>query len=289
MSLNYKGVSMYGAVMAYNDLTRLDASKLKSYGYNLMRVWVTWERDYAGNPVTGYRVVNSNGTIDATNLQRLKNVISYLRGMGIYVDVTIGAKNTRNGMESFSAQKTGVTNLVTALRGIGGIYCIDLANEYPSAGYTDAQAAELLVAARGADGSRGGYTVSCDGPASSVVTHYKAVIAALGKNWMSYLGMFTPHFNPQDKNLAKNTQTNVRTLISGMSATPLPVYVQEEGYWTHPYTTENEYYLEYSGARMGGAFGYTFHTLAGFDLRTKHFLPQLSATEAKVVPILLTK
>lgn len=283
------GVSMYGGVMAYNDLSRIDDTTLRKYGYSIFRVWATWERDYAGNLVNGYRVVNSNGTIDATNLQRLKNVIARVKAWGGAVDVTIGAKNTRNGMASFSAQKTGVTNLVTALRGIGGIYCIDLANEYIAAGYTDAQAAELLVAARAADGSRGGFTVSADGSASTLVTRYKGLIAALGKNWKSYLGMYAPHFTPQDQNLAKNTAANVTTLKNGMAATPLPIYVQEEGYWNHPYTKAEDYYTESAGCRTGGAVAYTFHTLAGFDLRTKHFLDQLNPTEKTAVNLLTTK
>ena len=283
------GVSMYGGVMAYDDLSRIDDTSLRKYGYSIFRVWATWERDAAGNIISGYRCINADGTLNSTNVTRLKNLIARVKNWGGAVDVTMGAKAGRNGMNSFSAQKTGVTNLVTALRGVGGIYCIDLANEYPSAGYTDAQAAELLVAARAADGSRGGFTVSCDGPASSIVTHYKAVIAALGKNWKNYLGMFAPHFNPQDQNLAKNTEANVRTLKSGMSATPLSVYVQEEGYWNHPYTKVEDYYTESAGCRTGGAVAYTFHTLAGFDLRTKHFLDQLNPTEKTAVNLLTSK
>ena len=283
------GVSMYGAIMAHPTFNNVGDFDLKKYGYSIFRAWATWERDYAGNLVTGYRVVNSDGSLNSGNLQKLKDFIAHIKAWGGAVDVTIGAKNTRNGMSSFSAQKTGVTNLVTALRGIGGIYCIDLANEYPSAGYTDAQAAELLVAARAADGSRGGFTVSCDGPASSIVTHYKAVIAALGKNWKNYLGMFAPHFNPQDQNLAKNTEANVRTLKSGMSGTYLPIYVQEEGYWNHPYTKETDYYTEAIGAKKGGAVAYTLHTLAGFDLRTKSFWSQLKPAEQTAVNLVPTK
>lgn len=283
------GVSMYGGVMAYNGLSRLDDTSLRKYGYSLFRVWATWERDYAGNTVTGYRVINNDGTLNSTNLQRLKDVIARVAAWGGVVDVTMGAKNTKNGMASISAQQTGVTNLVTGLRGVKGIWCIDVANEFPSAGYTDAQVANLLRAARAADSSRGGLTASADGTASAIVSRYKGVISALGANWKSYLQMYTPHFNPQDANLARNTEANVLALKNGMSGKYQGIYVQEEGYWTHPYRSETDYYTEAIGAKRAGAVAYTFHTLAGFDLRTKTFLQQLQPVEKTACNLVPTK
>lgn len=282
------GVSYYGGVGAPTSRYQSDQTYLRKLGFSLFRVWANW-----GWNTLSERVIKNDGTLDATNLNKLKAFIAYTKSWGGSVDVTIGcggALSPNIGFASYNAHKAGVTNLVTALRGISGIYCIDVANEYPSNNLSSAQAAELLKLARAADGSRGGFTVSVDGPATSrVVPKYKEVISALGKNWQSYLGMYAPHFNPQDKNLAKNTEANVKALKSGMASYPLSIYVQEEGYWNHPYTTEQEYYDESRGCRVGGATAYTLHTLAGFDLRTKSFVQQLVPTEAKVLPFVPLK
>lgn len=269
------GISMYGAVMAHDNLARIDDTTLRKYGYSLFRVWATWERDYTGNTVSGYRVLSNSGSVDATNLQRLKNVIARIAAWGGVVDVTIGAKAGQLGMASFNAHKTGVTNLVTALRGIKGIWCLDVANEFIAAGYTDAQVADLLKTARAADAGRGGLTASADGPASTIVTRYKGVVKALGSGWKSYLGMYAPHFGPRTSSSAGATESNVKAVKSGMAANPLDIYAQEEGRWNNPFKTEAEFYTSAAGAKRGGAVAYVLHNAAGYDLRTKTFLSQL--------------
>lgn len=283
------GVSMYGGVMAYNDFNRISDTTLRKYGYSIFRVWTTWDMDKNGNPVSGYRVINTNGSIDATNLTRLKNLIARIVNWGGSVDVTIGARAGLVGMPNFTSHKAGVTNLVTALRGVKGIYCIDVANEFIAAGYTDSQVAQLLQAARAADGSRGGFTASADGAPSTVVARYIGIIKSLGSNWQSYLGMVSPHTAPRDKSQARNTQSNVTAIKNGLAAYNLQVYMQEEGRWNNPYTTEQEYYDSAAGARKAGAAAYILHNSAGYDLRTKSWESQLTATEAKVLPFVPLK
>lgn len=280
------GVSMYGAVMAYNDLNRLYDTSLRKYGHSIFRVWATWERDQVGNTVSGYRCINADGSVNATNITRLKSVIARFASWGGTTDVTMGAKAGQLGMNSFAAQKTGVTNLVTQLRGVNGIWCIDVANEAIAAGYSDAQIAELLKAARAADSSRGGLTVSLDGPASTVASRYLGVVKALGSGWKSYLQMYAPHFGPRNSSLAKSTESNIRTLKSTLAAYPLSVYAQEEGRWGYPYTKEQDYYDSAGGAKRAGAVAYIIHNSAGYDLRTKTFWAQLNPTEQKVVNLL---
>ena len=275
------GISYFNAARASSTIYQGDVNTLSAYKITHYRVWASWDKNGSSS-----RVVKTDGTLDATRTTTLKNFIAYVKSKGGTVDVTLGSGNTTNGFPSFSAHKTGVTNLVTTLRGVAGIWNIDVANEYP-VHYTDAQAAELLQAARAADGSRGGFTASIDGDANSrIVPHYKGLISALGSNRKNYLGLVAPHFGPRTSSLARNTLTNVKNVNSGLSTYKPQVYLQEEGRWNNPNTSAQEYYDSFQGARNGGAVLWILHTAAGYDLTSKSLISQLNSTEKTVLTYL---
>ena len=118
------GISYFSALGASDDVVRKDLTEMKRFGFNWLRVWVTWN-GYNNN----ISAVNGDGSPREPYLTKLKRLVAECNRRGLVVDVTL----SRGGgvpphLASLKDLNHAVETVVTELKPYENWY-LDLANE----------------------------------------------------------------------------------------------------------------------------------------------------------------
>lgn len=286
------GISYYGALGASPDTVRRDLDDLREFGFNWIRVWVTWESD--GENVSA---LDSTGNRRAPYLGRLKSLVAACDQRNMVVDVTLA--RSRPARQSFTsvhlpdlqAHKQAIRTVIGALRPHRNWY-LDLANERDvrdSRYVPIGELKQLRQLARDLDpqllvtASFGGHDLS-DSDIRDVLVGFQ--------------GDFLAIHRPRHAGSPRQTQARTREVLAKLEELQrvCPVHHQEpfrRGYASWEPDAE-DFLTDVRGALNGGAAGWCFHngstrTAAdqkprrSFDLRQQRLIEQLDAEEQKVL------
>ena len=281
------GISYYGGLGASEEFVRQDLDDSQRYGFNWIRVWVTWAA--FENDLTA---INPNdGRPRQPFFDRLKALITECDRRGIAVDVTIGKGDGRppNRLDTQEKHRRVVATLVRELKPLRNWY-LDLSNERNIRDKRHTSFEELKQLredVRQEDSLR-------------LVTASSGT--DIGRDELrEYLGakldFVAPHRGRSPKSPAE-TEQNVRQLLSWMKelGRVVPVHYQEpfrRGYTDWEPKAE-DFVTDALSARAGGAAGWCFHNGSqrrgpdakprrSFDLREKRLFDQLDPEELKAI------
>lgn len=282
------GISYYGALGASEEAIRKDLDELKRYGFNWIRVWVTWAA--FGNDVS---VVDALGRAREPFLEKLKWLMRECDRRGLIVDVTFSRGNGVTGparLQNLEIHRRAVETVVTALKPFRNWY-LDLSNErnIKDRRYTSFEdLKQLLVRVKQLDPSRL-VTASHAGDISDAdLREYLQTVQ---------VDFISPH-RPRNPESPDQSEEKSRAYFAMMRelGRMAPLHYQEPfrrsfGKW-QPHA--EDFLTDLKGAKQGGAAGWCFHngdtraTLDGrprrsFDLRDGRLFEQLDDAERKVL------
>lgn len=284
------GFSYYGALGAPEEFVRRDLDDAQRYGFNWLRVWVTWES--FGRDVSA---VDAAGRPRQLYMDKLKRLVAECDRRGLVVDLTLTRGNspadapTAGRLPNLEAHRRAVQTLLTELKPWRNWY-LDLANERDVRDSRHVPVQEVkalrslvreLDRARLATASFGGHDLDEKDLRGALLTAELDIVA--------------PH---RPRNPASPGQTEAATRRSlelmrklGRAA---PVLYQEpfrRGY-TSWQPRAGDFLADLRGAVAAGAAGWCFHNGAQrgapdeqprrcFDLSARRLFDQLDAEEQR--------
>jgi len=283
------GISYYAALGAPEEFIRKDLDDIQRYGFNWLRVWLTWGA--FGNNISAF---DSKGQPKEPSWSKLKWLAAECDRRGLVLDLTFSRRNSADSegqLPDFAAHRRAVESLVTTLKMHRNWY-LDLANEHDvrDARYVpDNELKTLRELVRDLDFQRlvtasfGGHDLTQDELQQAVLT--------LGFDFIC------PH-RPRHAGSPGETERMTRSSLETMSKAGrvVPIHYQEpfrRGYsaWE---PTAADFLEDLRGAVAGGAAGWCFHNGSqqkapedqprrSFDLHSRRLFEQLDAEEQKVV------
>jgi len=255
---NLLHMSWYGA--AHQDIgpMRDDMDVLEALGYNGGRVWATWGTDDGVDPDVD-SPLNFEGQIVTGPMDKLRQFIGEANTRGWTTEVVL----SHNKLGTEARHKVAIANLATGIGDLPGWF-LDMANEHDNISYPIgglyAQARDAFPAVQ--------LTASLSGSVDSMAGIYNADYDD-GIAW----DLLTPHM-PRTTGWASETEARVGDFVAALdsaSAAAGKVHLNEENGvggtgGTDP-SAASEWTVAGEGARLGGAFGTSFFTIAGFNLK----------------------
>lgn len=278
------GISYYAALGAPDDFVRRDLDDMQRYGFNWLRVWVTW--DMFDHNISA---VDEMGEPREPFFGRLKWLMAECDRRGMVVDVTLS--RGVGGLSDFGAHRRAVQVIVERLKPYRNWY-LDLGNERDVRDARHVPADELkklrtlvrrLDPDRLVTASFGGHDLS-----------EREVRESLMEIGLDFLA---PH-RPRHPSSPAQTESQTKhcLALAEQIGRPAPVHYQEPfrrgyGRWQ---PTAQDFLLDLRGAVTGGAAGWCFHNGAerstpdkqprrSFDLRRRRLFDRLDEEERRVV------
>jgi len=278
------GISYYAGLGAPDGILGDDLERIKSLGFNWVRVWATWaafDRDVSA--------VDADGNARAAGMQALARLLQECDRRGLIVDLTLSRSNGITGpkrLQSLEAHKRAVTTLVKEFKGQRNWY-LDLGNERSIkdarfVSFDDLRTLRQLV--KQLDPDR---LVTASSAGDIPLEDMKAYLVDVGVDFLA------PH-RPRDSKSAKQTEAKTRAYLRGMKdlGKVAPLHYQEpfrRGFGKFDPTLD-DFVLDLEGARKGGAAGWCFHNgderskkngqpRRSFDLRERGLFSQLDPVE----------
>ncbi|MDP3697732.1 MAG: pilin [Candidatus Taylorbacteria bacterium] len=253
-------VSYFDAMDASDATLDSDLSRLRSLGFNGIRIWPTWAISFT-NPSTN-QLMDVNGNLRPGMLNRLINIIQKARNNSLIVDVSFS--RTQIPGLNVSNYRNGIVSTTQGLIPHRNLY-FDIHNEadHPSGGLTPIEARQIRDAVKAADPQR---IVSV-----SLISN--------SNNEPSYVINGGMDFHPTHGGIIGTGNgafiTQEKNVVPG-----LPVHQQEPdrcrsstctGFGGATYTA-NDFFTSAQDAKCAGAAGWNFHTSGGYDLRNNNTL-----------------
>lgn len=279
---NLLNIAWYGA--AHQDIAAMrdDMDALEAKGYNNPRVWATWEWSSGGVNPNVDSPIDFSGNIVTVPMDRLRNFIGEAATRGWTVEVVL----SHNKLGSQTNHNRAVGSLAS---GIGDLdnWFLDLANEHEGISYS------LLAPYNNAREFFPDIqlTASTSGPVGFQADLYNQDLEE-GLAW----DLLTPHL-PRTSDWHTATQQRVEGFIDALTGSAAAlgtrVHLNEEngvgGTGGPPPSNANEWTVAGEGARLGGAFGTGFFTLAGFSFKSNpSLIDQLAGIEVAGIDNLAT-
>jgi hypothetical protein len=286
------GLSYYGALGASEEFVRRDLDDAQRFGFNWLRVWVTWES--SGTDVSA---VDARGQARQPFMDQLKWLVAECDRRGLVVDLTLArgkgtpAAASMGRLPDFESHRRAVETIVNALKQHRNWY-LDLANERDVRDDRYVPPAELknlrelvrqLDPSRLVTASFGGHDLSERDVRDALLT--------------ARLDFLSPH-RPRNSESPAETEPRTRECLALMKQIGRVVPVQYQEPFRRGYTkwepSAADFLTDLRGAVAGGAAGWCFHNGSqsntpnkeprrSFDLRARRLFDQLDAEERKVV------
>jgi hypothetical protein len=281
----YLGVSLFDAI---GHVGPGDLDQLLRHRFNLVRVWAHWRSN---------SIYDENGRVVLHRSTDLIKLADDLHERGIFLDLALFSTSVPFGSD-WGKWYRGAEEVTNLLRGRPGIL-FDLCNEHdhPGARIGHEQLAVMSQRIRSIDGQRRLTVSSCethllDGvrrhPCHDTFTpeglqNLQAELCQVGVDVLS------PHFLRSDA-WAALTGNRIEMLRreARRLGREVPIYLQEEARRGHSglNPSAEEFLLGATQALQHRAWGWVFHTAAGFHLKDVSFFQQLDEVENEVVTTL---
>jgi hypothetical protein len=245
-------MSMFGLMGAPNMAA--DLRTIKSHGFDGFRIWPNLD--------TGPQIFNSDGTVRAAALERLRSILDVARRERLVVDVTFTFEHTP-GLTPARARQ-GIVAVTDALRSYDNLL-FDIQNErnvrdrrYMS----EADVRSILEGIRSADPAR--ITTASNSPADG---------PAYAADFTARVGLDVTAYH-EPRTMEWHTLSTTQEVVLALRSKGRPVYLQEpmstrDSQQLHPSPDRANYFLQAVGhARQAGAAAWCFHTHAGTDYRS---------------------
>lgn len=275
------------------DLTRInnDFAALRGNGFDGVRIFANWQNasgttcSRSFSPyAAGTTLFNANGTINSTMWTKLSQIVDLAHNNGLVIDLTMDKVSGPCSINDSvvgpvpvmcpTEYRTAIGNVTDLLlaKGAGNVF-FDLGNERDlttRATYIDAgeiQAIRNVVKSH--DPNR--YVM-----ASDTETSGPSGAASLASTTPLDVIAYHDPRTPPGTTWYNNTTTVVNDLRNASGASR-PSYLQEpQKYCPGSGLTGANFSTAVQNAKAAGAAAWTFHTEAGFDLKSSSFMSQLN-------------
>lgn len=244
-------ISLFGLMGAPNMAA--DLRTIKSLGFDGFRIWPNLD--------TGPQIFNSDGSVRAGELQRLRAILDQARRERLVVDVTFTFEHTAGLTPSRVRQ--GIVAVTEALRSYDNLL-FDIQNERnveDRRHMLEADVRNILAGIRSVDPAR--ITTASNGP-TEAPERAAGFTARLGLDVTAYHEPRTAEWH---------TLSITQAVVGALRSNGRPAYLQEpmstrDSLRIHPSPDRANYFLQAIGhARDSGAAAWCFHTHAGSDYR----------------------
>lgn len=258
----FVGISAFGEIGCSPDTVwQGDFRAFATDKVSVVRIWFDWDGKKETHP--DMRAVQTNGTLNAGIVDRLKRILTGGAAANIRFDLTSHGVGAVGAFDSPDAWFQGNVALANALKSFTNILFWDVCNEFEGGGLSTVELVTGITAVKSLL-PNAKVSASVSGDTTLISQSYATLIGAGAK-----VDVLMPHFQRDaDGSWASKLPGRISTVRNNLAAVGIvkPIYCQEEAR-KHEDEAWNPVlaFQSCSGAKSAGAVGWTFHTDAGFD------------------------
>ena len=263
-------VSYFDALRASDSTLDSDFAYLKSKGVGGIRIFPNWWNWNNGDRQAATdTLIDENGNLRQSQLDRLKIVLDKAKNKEFIVDVSFAREVAGQEVIDINEYKNGIIEAVGMIKQDGyKDILIDIQNEH-NGGITylsDNDVKDIRDDIK---------QIAPDYPLGASIAYDASTSYAIDAANVVNLDVILYH-DPRTADWYQRTGQVVNELkVSGK-----PVYLEEPERWMPGSSlTSNDFMTAMTQAKSAGAAAWTFHTEAGFDLRSDSLQSQLSSVE----------
>ena len=263
-------VSYFDALRASDSTLDSDFTYLKSKGVDGIRIFPNWWNWNNGDRQAATdTLIDENGNLRQSQLDRLKIVLDKAKNKEFIVDVSFAREVAGQEVIDINEYKNGIIEAVGMIKQDGyKDILIDIQNEH-NGGITylsDNDVKDIRDDIK---------QIAPDYPLGASIAYDASTSYAIDAANVVNLDVILYH-DPRTADWYQRTGQVVNELkVSGK-----PVYLEEPERWMPGSSlTSNDFMTAMTQAKSAGAAAWTFHTEAGFDLRSDSLQSQLSSVE----------